>query len=205
MPLTKNQLAYILSATSPKNWIRPTLQYAYYLADTKVVVSTDAHHLHEIQNIDLWPDNLIIDDKGIHTIPPTYIHKFPDYLNFFPTNATTIKTTLNVSNIKLARDIAKVSLDSFQVTLQNGIIKAYQPNKLNNLDVLDFQVKAYHHIKETPLPTIGFNIDYLYQHTRYIDKPHLTSISIRDELSPLVLESTIDRHPVRTLIMPIKI
>ena len=205
MQLTKNQLAYILSATSEKNWIRPTLQYAYYLADTKVVVSTDAYHLHEIQNVDLWTENLIIDDKGIHTIPQTYIHKFPDYLHFFPTDSTTIKATLNVSNIKLARDIAKVSLESFQVKLTNGIIKAYQPDKLKNLDALDFQVKAYHHIEDTPLPTIGFNIDYLYQHTRYIDKPHITSISIKNERSPIVLESTIDRHPVRTLIMPLKI
>ena len=204
MPLTKNQLAYILSSTSAKNWSRPTLEYAYYLANSHVVVSTDSYHLHEIQWIDLWPNDLIIDDKSIYPVPTTY-KKFPDYLHFFPTDSTTIKTKLNASNIKLARDIAKVSLDDQAVTLTSWIIKAYQQKKFDNLDALDFQVKAYHHPTDATLPTIWFNIDYLYQHTRYIDKPHTASISIKHDRSPIVLESTIDNHPVRTIIMPLKI
>lgn len=203
--LTKNQLAYILSSTANPQ-IRPTLSYTYYLADTHVVVSTDSYSLHEIQGIDLWPDNLIIDTKGIHHMPETY-HKFPEYLRFFPSNPShNFKTTLNVSNVKLARDIAKVSLDKYTVTINKWIISAYEPSAYKNLDTFNFSTKLYKQLTEyNNPPSILLNVDYLYNHTRYIDKPHLATISISDPLNPIIFESLIDNTPVRTLIMPLKI
>lgn len=202
--LTKKQLAYILSATSSPRSSRPTLSYAYYLADTHVVVSTDSFQLHEIQNIDLWPDNLIIDSKGIQS-SPIYGCKFPDYLSFFHANPSyQFKTTLNVDNIKLIRKISEHATE-YRVILTNWTLTPLQTSRHNKLDTLDFSSRIYHAKSgHNNPPPIAFNVDFLYQHARHIDKPHLTTISISSPLHPIVFESLIDGTPVRTIIMPLK-
>ena len=203
--LSKKILAYILASTANAG-IRPTLQYAYYLADKKVLVSTDSFQLHEVQWIDLGPDNLIINNKGIQSaVPPGY--HFPDYLSFFYSTdpVHTIITKLSPNNIKLARDIAKAGTPHMHCILDNTRVKPMPDHKYKNIEAFDFTIVIYDNKNVAPLPTLGINIDFIYNHSRYIDKPHLTTIKTKSELSPLMLESTIDGAPVRTLIMPLKI
>lgn len=203
--LSKKILAYILASTADAG-IRPTLQYAYYLADKKVLVSTDSFQLHEVQWIDLWPDNLIIDSKGIQSpVPPGY--RFPDYLSFFYASdpVHTFTTILSPNNIKLARDIAKAGTPYMQCILDNARIKPMPDHKYKNIEVFDFTIAIYDNKNTAPIPTLWINVDFIYNHSRYIDKPHRTTIKTKSELSPFILESTIDGFPVRTLIMPLKI
>ena len=194
--LTKNQLAFVLESIA---WsVRPTLQYAYYLPESKVLVSTDSFRLHELK-VDLWDEPFLIDKNGKrHAPPPSYI--FPFYKNFFPSDdVQKIPVLFDQKRIKEMYNVMKACKENV-LRIEPDFTGHIRPDKNKNMMIQASIKLANNHVTFPHEFCIDSNL--FYSATRYLAPT--TEVQQKDPLAPFIVHSSIEGYPARALIMPLK-
>lgn len=203
--LTPSQIKYIMVSTASKD-IRPTLQYAYYFPETKKLASTDSFRLHEL-SIDLWEEAWIMwTDWVFLPVPDGY--KFPNYTSFFP-DSPSITTIINRDHLKKAMYFSKYDNYNTIVNFNTNIMRSTK-NTPHDMSILVWSIPICTRASILDIiDEFSINSEYLYDSIRYCDAPWkkqdpTLSIRMKSQLSPLIIESSIDWAPCRSLLMPLK-